>query len=151
MSAPPQKPPHQERGIRIRGLPEPADVQSQSERLERDKSAVDALLKHINVTCQVTDVRRLGKSNDTPNKPRPLVFSVQNPWDKRLIFASLGKLKSYGTKLFVSNELTFEESKMEQVALKRRKELIEAGTDKKLLRIRNLHLEQKIDDTWHQI
>ena len=122
------------------------------EKLESDKNSVLSLLNHLDVKAKLKDVRRVGKFVE--NKHRPIIFYVENSWDKRLILASLSKLKTYDSskKLSVSQELTENELKAEKIALKKRYDLIQAGVSKSELRIKNLLLykkEKKEDgDVW---
>ena len=138
-------------GIRVRGIPEPQG-EDMPEKLESDKNSVLSLLNHLDVKAKLKDVRRVGKFVE--NKHRPIIFYVENSWDKRLILASLSKLKTYDSskKLSVSQELTENELKAEKIALKKRYDLIQAGVSKSELRIKNLLLykkEKKEDgDVW---
>ena len=128
-------------GIRVRGIPEPQS-EDMPEKLESDKNSVLSLLNHLDVKAKLKDVRRVGKFVE--NKHRTIIFYVENPWDKRLILASLSKLKTYDSskKLSVSQELTENELKAE-IALKKRYGLMQAGVSKSELRIKNLLLSKK--------
>ena len=131
-------------GIRIRGLQE-NDAESARERNERDMSGVKAMLNFLEIDCEITELRRIGQQQ--VNRNRTLAFKVANKWHRNLILLSVAKLKNYSQQLFVSRELNATEAKLEMEILKRRKEIIENGTNRTHIRIRDLKLYEKMRNT----
>ena len=121
-------------GIRIRGLQE-SDAEGARERNEKDMSEVKAMLNFLEIDCEITELRRIGQQG---NRNRTLVFKVANRWHRSLILLSVAKLKNYSQQLFVSRELNATEAKLEMEILKKRKEIIENGTNRTHIRIRDL-------------
>ena len=83
--------------------------------------------------------------------PRTLLFHTENNLSNDLILKSTRKLKDYeeyAKPVNLSSELNAEDSKRENACLKRRKELIEKGTDRRCIRIRNLTLEFRVNNEW---
>ena len=129
-------------GIRLRGIPE-LNTKNSRERYEHDLKEVKAIMKHLKVTCNVTDLKRVG--NFSESKTRTLIVKLDSDYSKRLILLSLRKLKDYKIPVFISKELTISEQFIENALLQKRRELIMNGVQPKLLRLRNLVLQQEID------
>ena len=53
--------------------------------------------------------------------------------------------------MFISKELTISEQFIENALLQKRRELIMNGVQPKMLRLRNLVLQQEIDKKWVEI
>ena len=135
-------------GIRLRGIPE-MNSKSSRERYENDLKEVKAIMKHLKVHGNVTDLKRLGKY--TEGKNRTLVAKLDSDYAKRLILLSLRKMKEYDKQVFISKELTPDEQTKENNLLLKRRKLIGLGTSAKELRIRNLVLQKLIDKKWVDI
>ena len=88
--------------IRFRGIPELNSTNSR-DRCEHDLKEVKAIAKHLRVTCNVTDLKRLGKYQEV--KSRTLVVKIDSDYAKRLILLSLAKMKHYSKPVFISKEL----------------------------------------------
>ena len=135
-------------GIRLRGIPESEDKPPR-QRYEHDKRAVNLMLQHLNINTEITDIRRMGVFQ--AGRARTIVFEVATKWDKRLILSSVAKLKTYKEKVFLSRELPPNEAKLESQFLKKRKELIDSGVDRKSLRMKDVKLQLKNGDDWQNV
>ena len=135
-------------GIRIRGLPEVGNRVA-SERFEHDLAEVNKIFAHFGLQCEATDVRRLGKYD--PARPRTIIANVEKPCDRRRILLSLPKLKDYPVKLFISRELNEKEYALENLLLKKRREMITNVKDSSCLRIRDLILQERVGNTWEKM
>ena len=135
-------------GIRIHGLPEVGNRVA-SERFEHDLAEVNKIFAHFGLQCEATDVRRLGKYD--PARPRTIIANVEKPCDRRRILLSLPKLKDYPVKLFISRELNEKEYALENLLLKKRREMITNGKDSSCLRIRDLILQERVGNTCEKV
>lgn len=135
-------------GIRIRGIPE-SNSRNERERKEHDLQAINEILVHLNVSPSVSDINRMGKFEN--GKSRTVLLRVQNPWEKRLILSSAAKLKNFRIPIYISRELSHSEHEIEKILLKKRKDLIDEGADRKDLSIRQMKLFRKIDTEWKEI
>ena len=135
-------------GIRLQGIPESED-KTPRQRYEHDKRAVNLMLQHLNINTEITDIRRMGVFQ--AGRARTIVFKVATKWDKRLILSSVAKLKMYEEKVFLSRELPPNEAKLESQYLKKRKELIDSGVDRKSLRMKDGKLQLKNGDDWQNV
>ena len=115
-------------GIRFRGIPE-LNSKSTRDRYEHDLKEVKAIMKHLKVFCNVTDIKRLGKFSE--NKHRTLVVKIDSDYGNRLILLSLRKLKDYGKPVFIGKELNPEEQANENEILQMRRTIINQGTSVK--------------------
>ena len=77
------------------------------ERYEHDLKQVKAVTKHLQITCNVTDLKRVGKFSE--GKSRTLIVKIDSDYAKRLILLSLSKMKNYKMPIFISKELNPEE------------------------------------------
>ena len=68
-------------GIRFRGIPE-SKAKDARDRAKAVLNAVYESLNHIQVSCQIQDLRRQEKYE---NKTRKVILRVNNPWDRRRI------------------------------------------------------------------
>ena len=150
-----QKIPNQKRqtndaldGIRVRGIPELVSNDSRM-RYDHDFEEVCAMISHLEVDCNIKDLKRIGKY--TEGKNRTLIVNVDSKHAKRLILLSLRKLKTYTKSIYVSKELNPNEQILENNLLLKRRELIIAGTDPKKLRVRNLTLQKEENKKWINI
>ena len=127
--------------IRITGVPEaPSDVKF-SERQNTERESVINLLNFINVkNCSMTDCFRLGKFNPENKHPRTLLVTFSSVWDRSKILQSCSLLKNYKYTVFVSPELSSKDKIVHKAILKKRWQLIQSGTDRNQLKIRNLKL-----------
>ena len=118
------KPPEELDGIRIRGIPESTEKEV---RQEHDLAEVQKLLTHMEVNAIIGDVIRLGRYEE--NKTRTILLKVPNAYQRRMVLLSARKLKTFSQPIFLSKQLTKEEADLENLALVRRRELINKGTD----------------------
>ena len=133
-------------GIRVRGIPE-VDKPNHHERYKNDMEEARKLLQFLlGSNADIADIRRLGKFEK--NRRRPLLVKFSNAWQPRLALLSRSKLKDYKNQKFIDKELSPAEIQSENTLLLKRRELIGQGTERKSLRIRDLSLEQKIDNRW---
>ena len=131
------KPPEELDGIRIRGIAESTEKEARV-RKEHDLAEVQKLLTHMEVNAVIGDVIRLGRYEE--NKTRTILLKVPNAYQRRMVLLSARKLKTFSQPIFVSKQLTKEEADLENLALVRRRELINKGTDPKNLRVRDATL-----------
>ena len=66
-------------GIRFRGIPE-LKTSNSRERYEHDLKQVKLITKHLNVTCNVTDLKRLGKFSE--GNDRTLIAKIDSDYAK---------------------------------------------------------------------
>ena len=71
------------------------------------------------------------------------MFKVANKWHRNRILLSVAKPKNYSQQLLVSRELNATETKLEMESLKWRKEIIENGTSRSHITIRDLSYMEK--------
>ena len=100
----------------------------------------------MEVEGKILDVRRLGLPAE--GRTRTILVTLDSSFTKRMVLASLAKLRNYEKKIFLSPDLSDKEVELEQAALKKRKELILNGESRNNLRIRKLQLEVKSDGQW---
>ena len=119
-----------------------------------DRKKVEKILDFLDIQCNITDIKRLGKFSNEKTTPRALLVEVDNAWSRRRILASLGKLKNFKLEdksIFISPDLSPVEQKLENDALIKRRELINANVDRNSLRIRDFKLQQKINGSWNNV
>ena len=107
-------------------------------RQEHDLAEVQKLLTHMEVNAIIGDVIRLGRYEE--NKTRPMLLKVPNAYQRRMVLPSARKLKTFSQPIFLSKQLTKEEADLENLALVRRREMINEGTDPKNLHVRDAAL-----------
>ena len=86
-------------------------------RAEHDKAEIENVLKFLNVDSNIEDCRRIGTYNQ--NKDRTIIVKLSNDWNRKLLLLSLGKLRNYDKKVYLSRELSKEEQLMENDLLKK--------------------------------
>ena len=92
----------------------------------------------MEVNAIIGEVIRLGRYEE--KKPRTILLKVPNAYQRRMVLLSARKLKTFSQPIFLSKQLTKEEADLENLALVRRRELINEGTDPKNLRVRDATL-----------
>ena len=95
-------------------------------------------ITHMEVNAIIGDVIRLGRYEE--NKTRTILLKVPNAYQRRMVLLSARKLKTFSQPIFLSKQLTKEEADLENLALVRRRELINKGNDPKNLRVRDATL-----------
>ena len=119
-------------------LPE-NDIKFSNERHLKEKLDAEAVISRLGGNPDTADCRRLGRF-DTQKK-RPLLVSFKSIWDKRKCLALAIQNKLFQTdKILIVPELSPEERTIEKKLLAKRYQLINEGTDKSRIRIRNLKL-----------
>ena len=100
-----------------------------------------AILKHtIGEEPTSSDCFRIGKYDET--KRRGIIVKLSIIWTTRKIPANTHHMKDYPAdyRAFISRELTHEERILERNLLRKRRDLVENGTKRTSIRIRNLKL-----------
>ena len=88
--------PADDRAVRIRGLPESCGLMN--EMMKNDKEEAQKLLDHMEVEVKILDVRRLGLPAE--GRTRTMLVTLDSSFTKRMVLASLAKLRSYEKKRF---------------------------------------------------
>ena len=113
---------------------------SNAKRLEHD----DEHLKNILETLGEWDknninlVKRLGPFNEQSDRPRSLIVKFSNEWNARKCLTKGYKLRNYDNPVYISKSLSKEEVILIKRVLKKRWELMQNGTPKVVLKIKNL-------------
>ena len=103
-------------GVRVRGITELKDTNARK-RAENDKAEIENILKFLNVDSNIEDCRRIGTYNE--NKDRTVLVKLSNDWNRKLLLLSLGKLRNYDKKVYLSRELSKEEQLLGTIYLKK--------------------------------
>ena len=90
-------------GVRVRGIPELKDTNARK-RAEHDKTEIENILKFLNIDSNIEDCRRIWTYNE--NKDRTIIVKLSNDWNRKLLLLSLGKLRNYDKKVYLSRELS---------------------------------------------
>lgn len=131
--------------IRIQGVPE-CNENSFAKRTEHDESEMSRILHTLGESSsnQVASLFRLGKFVKDARRPRSILVKFTSEWAARKCLAKSHLLKNFEYPIFVSKSLSKEEVIQEKTILKKRYELISAGTHQKAhFKIRNLKLYYK--------
>ena len=137
-------------GVRVRGIPELKDTNARK-RGEHDKAEIENLLKFLKVDSNIEDCRRIGTYNE--NKDRTIIVKLSNDWNRKLLLLSLGRLRNYDKKVYLSRELPKEEQLLEKDLLKKRREYIESGIPRNKVKVQHLKLLHYDDqsNTWDEV
>ena len=145
-----KQPPIQDRkcNVVVYGIDECPQNTSRNARLQKDTDAVTKLFGSIEVTVEpslILDCYRLGKYNPQKSKPRPILVKLQRAIDASSILANRGQLSS---PIFIKPDLSPAELEIESILLKERWNLIEAGHQRKSIRInsrtRKIYLNNQV-------
>ena len=104
-------------------------------RLQRDTITVSKIFGSMNTEIepsQILDCYRLGKYKLLQSRPRPILVKLQRAIDASSILANRASLKS---PVFIKPDLAPTEQKIESILLKERWTLIQAGHDRKSIKI----------------
>jgi len=127
--------------IRVSGINEAPASLKYIEKEEFEKGKICEILQHLNETnVSFTDCFRVGKLKAESTKPRTVIVTLSNIWDKRKILSKANLLSNYKEKIFISPALTPSEINTEKLILKRRWELIQDGVERRDIKIKNLKL-----------
>lgn len=136
------KTPHNiSQSVRIQGIPEDPS-KSKAENLVPTNEAVLDIMRKLNLDTRVMEMKRLGKFDENRIKPRTLLVTLSSEHEVRLVLAKYrerGKEFS-NDNIFILPALSKEEATLENLILKRRRELINEGVPTEKLKIRNLKL-----------
>ena len=121
------------------GLPESSEDNVYKRKTDDIKKVKNIALKLGFEELRINGVIRAGKYD--PDKDRTLIVELTSRTDAELL-VSKAILDKFGTKnnVYISPDLTREERLEERKVLKKRRELINTGTDKNSIKIRNLKL-----------
>ena len=134
-------------GVRVSGIFE-LKYTNARKRAEHEKAEIENLPKFINVDSNIKDCRRIGTYNEI--KDRTIIVKLSNDCNRKLLLLSLGKLRKYDKKVYLSRELSKEEQLLENDLLKKRREYIESGIPRNKVKVGNLKLLHYDDqsNTW---
>ena len=147
---------HRKESVVILNVPEVTDFKSPSDRLLKENSNVEKVLKIVKCAdAVITDVYRRGSFIKNARKPRPLIVQFHNAITAKRVKASSGLLKD--SSFFLRGDCTREERKKEEALLKTRYLFSQKGIRKEDMKIKNLTLYYKDkqldtladDDTLH--
>lgn len=125
--------------VKISGLKE-VECKNHLMRSENDLKAVSEILNFLSLgDLKVVDLARIGTFSLL--RSRPLMIKLPSIWDVRKIIAKASLMKNYSTqRIYISLALNEQDRLKEKMLLKKRFELVSAGTDKARFKIRNLKL-----------
>ena len=104
-------------------------------RLQKDTDAVTKVFGSIEIAVEpslILDCYRLGKYNPQKSKPRPILVKLQRAIDASSILANKGSLSA---PIFIKPDKSLAELEIESILLKERWNLIQAGHQRKSIRI----------------
>ena len=111
-----------------------------NDRKLRDKEIIEDIATELNLNnVQVSDCHRNGKFNDM--KHRPIIATFSSIWDARRMVSKSIERKLFQEKgILVLAQLSPSDQEIERCLLAKRYTLINDGTDKSRIKIRNLKL-----------
>ena len=113
---------------------------SRSARVESDIASVVSVLTTVDCYIQPHSIKecfRLGKFSSNEKRPRPILIRFIRIADVSSILSKRSKLSH---PYYIKADMSYEERKQESVLLKERWSLIQAGTDRKDIKIRDNRL-----------
>ena len=128
--------------IRIQGVPEPKNL-SNAKRLEHDEEHLKNILETLGEwgeSNNINLVKRLGPFNEQSDRTRSLIDKFSYEWTARKGLTKGYKLRNSDYPVFINKSLSKEEVILEKRVLKKRWELMQNGTPKVELKIKNLKL-----------
>ena len=111
-------------------LPESND-KSNSCRLQHDEDQVKDVLQQLGELNAIFYITRLGKFKAENQRPRTVMMKFSNDWVVRKCLAMRCLLNDYRHRVFISRSLSTAELVDKKAILKKRYELIQAGTTRK--------------------
>ena len=125
--------------IKISGFTEAHGTKNKLERYNINKDKINNLLSQMEINdANIEDIFPVGKYSSDKN--RTLIVTFSSVWDKRRILSNRHFLKNFTQKIFVSPVLSPTDQIIENSILKKRRELIEAGTSRSTIKIKDLKL-----------
>ena len=130
--------------IRIQGIPEPKNL-SNAKRLEHDEDYLKIILETLSEWDKnnINLVKQLVPFNEQSDRTRSLIVKFSYEWTARKCLTKGYKLRNYDYLVFINKSLSKEEVILEKRVLKKRWELMQNGTPKAELKIKNLKLFHK--------
>ena len=127
--------------FRIQGIAEDPD-KTIDQDLVPTTGKVKNILQSFNVNTEITSRKRLGKFDKTRIKPRTLLVTVRNEYDKKLIMAKSVENREVLTEesIYFLPALSKADVIKENQVLKKRRELLDEGVPREKLKIRNFEL-----------
>jgi len=127
--------------LRFSGIKEAPENTKYIERQQYDFEQIDKIIKHIGKNnVKVTDSFRLGKFKKENKRPRSILVTFSSVWDRNIVLQSAFTLSSYDVEVYISPALTVTEMEIEKKLLKKRRELIDSGIERKTIKIRKMQL-----------
>ena len=138
--------------VKIVGVPE-NNLRFSNDRKPRDKEIIEDIATELNLhNVQVSDCHRKGKFNNS--KRRPVIVTFSSIWDARRVVRKIIERKLFQEKgILVQARLSPSDQEIERCRIAKRYTLINDGTDKSRIKIRNLKLyidgkENAHNDNW---
>ena len=108
--------------------------------LNHEMDAVNEVLTHLEESPQIMDIKRLGKFVRNKERPRAVILTLSSAWDVRKILSKAPKMKNFHKPIFINRMLSPEEKLIENRILQIRRDLLNQGTERSLIKIRDLKL-----------
>ena len=127
--------------IVVHGIPERPKGTPRHKRLNEDFCEVNGILQNLDSNAQVKpcvrDCRRIGKYNESKSRSRPVLVTLNSTVEVANVLA---RSRSLTPPVTIKADLTPAERKVESVLLRERRKLIEAGHERRAIKIRNSSL-----------
>ena len=115
------------------------EAKNSNDRALFDKASIETISADLGTEVIIEDCRRLG--NFIPGKSRTVLVTFSNIWDARKLRSKAIEQQLYRHKgVLIVPELSYEDRQVEKKILQKRFELINQGTEKSRIRIRDLKL-----------
>ena len=108
--------------------------------LNHEMDAVNEVLTHLEESPQIKDIKRLGKFVRNKERPRAVILTLSSAWDVRKILSKAPKMKNFHKPIFIKRMLSPEENLNENRILQIRRDLLNQGTERSLIKIRDRKL-----------
>ena len=108
--------------------------------LNHEMDAVNEVLTHLEESPQIMDIKRLGTFVRNKERPRAVILTLPSAWDVRKILSKAPKMKNFHKPIFINRMLSPEEKLNENRILQIRRDLLNQGTERSLIKIRDLKL-----------
>ena len=118
-------------------------------RNEHDYSEVQKILSHLEVIAEIGDIVRLEQYEE--KKTTTILLKVPIVWQWRMILSAAIKLKEDSQLVFISQQLSKEETVLENEALMKRRDLIDKDTNSKELRVKDCSLYIRKNNQWTKV
>ena len=127
--------------FRVKGIPEDPD-KTREQNFVPTLDNVTHILKTIGVEAEIVNLRLTGKFQKERAKPRAVLVSLPSATAVKLVLDKSVERRPElkDMKVFVSRALSIEDSRKENICLKRRKEHLEQVVEREKLKIRNFTL-----------